>query len=156
MDVARFEDLKEEFDSITKRVVWATVTTIDRQDRPRSRILHPIWEGATGWIATTRRSHKSKHLERNPYVSVTYWDQQHQQVVAECKAEWQDDAATKTRIWKLFETTPEPVGFNPATFWPSASDASFGALKLVPWRIEVSALADMAKGKPPRVWHAKR
>jgi hypothetical protein len=152
MDVARFDDLKGEFDDITRRVVWATVTTVDRNNRPRSRILHPIWEGNTGWVATTRHSHKAKHLARNPFVSVTYWDQAHQQVMAECRAEWCDDAPTRQRIWKLFETTPEPIGFNPALFWPSVTDASFGVLRLTPWRIEVSALADMAKGKPARVW----
>jgi hypothetical protein len=38
------------------RIVWATVSTVDRQGRPRSRILHPYWiwdsEELVGWIAT--------------------------------------------------------------------------------------------------------
>ena len=28
----------------------------------------------------------------------------------------------------------------------------FDVLKLTPWRIEISAIADMAQGKPPLVW----
>jgi len=154
MDVAAFDDIREAFDRITRRVVWATVTTLDRQNRPRSRILHPVWEVSTGWIATGRSSHKAKHLAHSPYVSVTYWDQAHEQVMAECKAEWIDDAATKQRLWTLLETTPEPVGYNPGLFWTSAADEGFGALRLTPWRIEIGSLAAMAQGKPPSVWRA--
>jgi hypothetical protein len=29
-------------------------------------------------------------------------------------------------------------------------DPTFGALKLTPWRIELSALSDLFEGKPPR------
>ena len=63
-----------------KRIVWCSVATVDAKGRPRQRILHPIWEGPVGWIATGRHSHKEKHLAKNPYVSLSYWDQQHQQV----------------------------------------------------------------------------
>jgi hypothetical protein len=37
-----------------------------------SRVLHPIWEGSTGWILTHRGSHKSKHLAANPHTSLAY------------------------------------------------------------------------------------
>ncbi len=34
----------DEFLDIAHRIVWASVATVDRRDRPRSRVLHPIWE----------------------------------------------------------------------------------------------------------------
>ena len=153
MEVENFSNLEQKFREITDRIVWCTVTTVDRQGRPRSRILHPVWEGSTGWIATGRHSHKAKHLAENPYVSLTYWDPQHEQTIIECKAEWQDDQATRDRIWNLLKETPEPVGYDPIAFWPGGpSDESFGVLKLTPWRLEVWGLAAMAQGESPQVW----
>ncbi len=91
MDIASFAEIEEEFVARVSRIVWCTVATVDRQGRPRSRILHPIWEGSTGWIATGRHSLKEKHLAANAYVSLSYWDQEHQQVYVDAKAEWIDD-----------------------------------------------------------------
>jgi general stress protein 26 len=152
MDVASFAEVAEKFREITERIVWCTVTTVDRQGRPRSRILHPVWEGPVGWIATGRHTHKAKHLAGNPYVSLTYWDPQHEQTIIECRAEWQDDQATRDRIWELLKTTPEPVGYDPKLFWPSSTDPGFGVLKLTPWRLEVWSLQAMAKGERAQVW----
>jgi general stress protein 26 len=155
-DVNTFAEIEQQFNDITRRVVWATVTTVDARNRPRSRILHPVWQGSTGWIATGRHSHKARHLASNPFISCTYWDQQHQQVMAECEAHWADDLATRTRIWRLLETTPEPVGYNPALFWKDGPESpDFGVLQLQPWRIEVWSLTDMAQGKPPLVWRGQ-
>ena len=155
MDVASFAEIEEKFKETTQRVVWCTVTTMDRQNRPRSRILHPVWDGATGWIATGRESHKAKHIANNPFVSLSYWDQQHEQVQVECKAEWPEDQAAKDQLWDLLKTTPEPVGYDPVAFWPSAEDPSFGALKLTPWRIEVWSVVAMGSGDTPQVWSQK-
>ena len=153
MDVANFSDIQADFDARVQRIVWCTVTTIDGKGRPRSRILHPVWQGSTGYIATGRDSFKAKHIAKHPHVSPTYWDPQHQQVHAECKASWVDDAAGKQRIWDLFKNTPMPYGYDPAMFWPGGpTDAAFGVLKLDPWRVELSALGDMMTGAHPRVW----
>jgi general stress protein 26 len=152
MDVASFADIEAKFNTITQRVVWCTLTTIDRQNRPRARILHPVWEGTTGWIATGRQSHKAKHIAHNPFVSLSYWDQQHEQVMAECHAEWIDDQAAKASLWDLLKSTPEPVGYDPSLFWKSPEDETFGALKLTPWRLEVWSLEAMSKGEPALVW----
>lgn len=148
----QFADIEAKFREITTRIVWCTVTTVDTRGRPRSRILHPVWDGATGWIATGRHSHKAKHLAANPYVSLTYWDPKHEQTIIDCKAEWQDDLDTRAWLWNLLKTTPEPVGYDPSAFWKAHTDDSFGALRLTPWRLEVWSLAAMAQGKPPEVW----
>ena len=156
MDVASFDEIKDEFNARVSRIVWCTVTTVDAKGRPRARMLHPMWDGSTGYIATGRDSFKAKHIGANPYVSLSYWDQQHQQVYAECKATWEDNPAEKQRVWDLFKNTPLPYGYDPAMFWPGGvTDPSFGLLKLAPWRLEISAIQDMMTGQPPKVWRGK-
>jgi general stress protein 26 len=155
MEVASFDDIADEFNARVARIVWCTVATVDRKGRPRTRILHPIWEGPTGWIATGRHSHKAKHLAHNPYVSLSYWDQQHQQIYADCRAQWVDDPATRRRIWDLYKNTPPPLGYDPAIIpaWKDGPDSpEFGVLKLMPWRIELFAIGQMATGQEPAVW----
>lgn len=154
MDVATFAEIQDDFLDRVSRIVWSTVTTVDRKGRPRSRILHPLWEGSTGWIATGRQSFKSKHIANNPYVSVSYWDQDHQQVYADCRSEWEDDPAEKRRLWQLYKDTPPPLGYDLGMFWPAGpDDPTLGLLKLTPWRIELWSLQDMMQGKPATVWH---
>ena len=58
------------FIEMAHSIVWASVATVDSDSRPRSRILHPIWEWdgtrMTGWIATSPLSPKAAHLEAHP------------------------------------------------------------------------------------------
>jgi general stress protein 26 len=152
MDVASFAEIQEEFMNRVHRIVWCTVATVDTKDRLRSRILHPLWEGPTGWIATSRHSLKEKHLAHNPYVSLTYWDPQHQQIYADCKAEWEESSVEKGRLWDLFKSTPPPLGYDLGLFWKGPEDPNYGLLKLTPWRIELSSLNDLLAGLPPKVW----
>ena len=153
MDVDSFADIEAEFMERISRIIWCTVTTVDRQGRPRGRLLHPIWEGSTGWIATGRTSFKSKHLSENPYVSLSYWDPKHEQVYADCNTRWIEDHAEKQRLWDLFKSTPEPLGYDPGLFWKGGpEDPEFGLLKLEPWRLELWSIGDMMQGKQPRVW----
>lgn len=156
MDVASFDEIRDRFVAITERIVWCTVCTVDRKGRPRSRILHPIWDGTTGWIATGRHTLKAKHIAANPYVTLCYWDPDHEQVMADCRAEWQDDDDSKAWLWNELKSRPEPVGYDPTIFWDAPSDPNFGALRLDPWRIEVWSLADMSQGRPPRVFRPAR
>ena len=153
MDVASFGEIDDEFRARTERIVWCSVATVDRQGRPRTRVLHPIWEGSAGYIATGRHSFKERHLAENPYVSLSYWDAEQKQVYADCKAEWEDSAEEKRRIWELYKSTPPPLGYDPGMIWQGGpEDPGYGLLKLTPWRIEVSSIYDMVAGKPPLVW----
>ena len=65
MEVENFSVIEEEFQKRIAKIVWCTFTTIDTQGRPRSRMLHPVWEGSCGWIATGRQGLKAKHLANN-------------------------------------------------------------------------------------------
>ena len=152
MRVKSFVDIEEEFNKRVNRIVWCTVATVDRQGRPTSRILHPIWEGSTGWILTGRDSPKAAQIEANPFVSLSYWDQQHEQIYVECRAEFEEDAAEKSRMWELFKGTPEPMGYDPGLFWKDAEDPTYGALKLAPWRVVLFSLNDLFTGKEAQVW----
>jgi general stress protein 26 len=155
MEVKNFSEIEDEFQARVKRIVWCTVATVDRKGRPRTRILHPIWEGTTGWIATGRETLKTKHLAANPYVSCSYWDQQHQQIYVDAKAEWVDDKGEKDRIWDLYGATPPPLGYNLGMIWQGGKDdPTYGLLKLAPWRIELWGLNDLMTGKEHQVWRA--
>src|SRR4051812_43774522 len=103
MDVQSFAEIEQEFIARVHKIVWCNVATIDTQNRPRSRVLHPYWEGTTGWIITRRHSLKEKHLAHNPYVSLAYVADPIYPVYADCIAEWDDDLAAMQRIWDLFK-----------------------------------------------------
>ena len=81
-EAASFQEIAATFDERVRRIVWCTVTTVDTKGRPFSRILHPFWEGAVGWIATGRETLKTKHLAKNPMVAASYWDPSHDTVIA--------------------------------------------------------------------------
>jgi len=153
--VSSFDEIEAEFQRRISRIVWCTMATIDPGNRPRSRILHPVWEGSTGWIFTNRHSPKERHIAHNPHVSLCYWDPAHEQIYAECKVAWMDDVAEKKRLWELFKSTPPPLGYDPILFWPGGStDATFGVLKLSPWRIEMSSLAEMTTDTV-KIWRSQ-
>jgi len=150
-----FDEIAKTFDERVSRIVWCTVTTVDTKGRPFSRILHPVWEGATGWIATGRNTLKAKHLAGNAMLALSYWDAQHDTVIAQCRGEWCDDVATKHRIWDLLASTPPPVGYDPGLFFKEGKDSpEYGVLKLTPTRVELWAGQDMMQGNPPTVWRA--
>ena len=154
IDISSFEEIRAEFMRRVEQVVWCSMATNDARNRLRSRIVHPVWEGASGWILTRRHSPKEKHLAHNPYVSLSYWDPRQQQVHVEAVAEWVDADAEKRRVWDLVKKTPEPVGYDPALIWNAGpADPTYGVLKLTPWRIEVSSLAELMTGKA-MIWKA--
>lgn len=152
MDVASFADIEQEFHNRVSKIVWCTLTTVDRKGRPRTRIVHPFWEGSTGYVLTGRHSFKTKHLDRNPYVSAAYWSAEHGLVVADCRTSWEEAPAEKARIFRLFKETPPPYGYDPALFGMSHENPESGVLVLTPWRVELHGLTELMQQKPPLVW----
>jgi general stress protein 26 len=148
-----FDAIAEEFAARTRRIVWCTVATVDEKGRPRTRILHPIWEGTQGWIATARHSLKEKHLAGNPNVSLSYWDAEQQNVYVEATAAWEDDPGERRRIWELYKSAPPPLGYDIGDFFPGGPEGgAWGLLKITPRRIELSGMADGPAAR--RVWRA--
>jgi general stress protein 26 len=146
-----FSEIENEFMQRVRDKVWCSVATVDRAGRPRSRVLHPVWEGATGWVLTNAGSHKAKHLAANAYLSCAYVDAERPMYV-DCHAAWVDDPAEKRRVWEFVKAqTPEPYGYDPAFIWQSAENERLAVLRLTPWRIEiVTALAGQLPER--KVW----
>ena len=131
------------FVDMAHRIVWATVATVDRNDSPRTRVLHPIWEwngtSLTGWIATTPQSPKATDLAHNNMVSLTYWDPSQDVATAECATSWITDDQGRHQAWERFANAPEPVGYDPSMIptWTDPDAEAFGVLELTPQRLRV-------------------
>ena len=144
------------FVAMAHRIVWCSAATVDRNGRPRSRILHPIWQwdgqNLIGWIATSPTPIKRTSLAHSPYISLNYWTPNHDTCAAECKATWILDDETRAMVWNTFLHGPEPVGYNPATIpvWTSPTAPTFAALRVEPWRLRVL----LGQGGPVLNWRA--
>ena len=131
------------FVEMAHRIVWCSAATVDVQGRPRSRILHPLWQWDSrqlvGWVATSPTPIKRAHLETHPYMSMNYWSPSHDTCVADCRAQLALDDETRTMVWKLFVHAPSPVGYDPAIVpaWKSPTSEAFAVLRLEPWRLRV-------------------
>ena len=136
---AELADVEAEFGQRTRRIVWCTLATVAPDGRPWTRIVHPIWEGATGWVATGRHGLKAAHLAHEPRVSLTYWNAVHDVVTVQADATWADDPPTRARVWELFRSAEPPLGYDPAAFWPDPAAA--GVLRLDATRIDLLGLA---------------
>lgn len=141
------------FVDMAHRIVWCTVATLDASGRPRTRILHPIWEwdgeSLTGWIATAPTPVKVAGLEATPNLSLTYWDETQDTCTADCRAEWIFDDADRQALWARFVDGPEPVGYDPAMIPPWADgplSPAFAGLRLEPYRLRVMPGSAMLDG----------
>lgn len=131
------------FVDIARRVTWATLTTVDTMDRPRSRVVRPLWEygadGLTGWVLGRWNRISRKRLTHTRLVSLSYWHPAHGTAVAQCEADWADDHE-RHRVWRLATRTPPPHGFDPATVWPAGMDSPDCALlRLCPCQVMSAA-----------------
>lgn len=137
------KEIAPAFVEMAHKIVWASAATVDGKGRPRSRVLHPIWqwdgENLVGWIATGPTPMKRAHLEASPYISLNYWSPSQDTCVAECKTTWAFDDETRTMVWNLFLNAPAPVGYDPKIIpqWTSPTCEAFAALRLEPWRLRV-------------------
>lgn len=139
-----YEEICPAFVEMAHRIVWCSAATVDRAGRPRSRILHPIWEwdgeALVGWIGTSRTPIKDAHLAASPNISLNYWDPSHDTCTAECHTEWIEDEVGRRRVWDLLKHGPAPVGYDPAMIpaWRAGPlNSPFVGLKLDPWRLRV-------------------
>jgi hypothetical protein len=153
MEIKDFAEIEEEFLQRVRRMIWCSAATVDGRGRPRSRILHPLWDGATGWICTHRSSYKSQNLAHHPYVSLAYITEITRPVYADCETAWVEDPGEKRRVWNKFKNTPEPLGFDPAVDFISPDHEIFGLLKLTPWRIALVTFPAPSHAEGQRIWH---
>lgn len=157
--MSEFRDVANAFVEMAHSIVWCAAATVDTDNRPRTRVLHPIWtldgDDLVGWIATGPTPVKLSHLAHSPNISLNYWTESHDTCVAECSTEWFTDEPTKQRIWDLFKNAPAPVGYDPAIIPPWAegpSSPAFAALKLTPWHLRVFPGAALMGGAEILSW----
>ncbi|QGG94909.1 pyridoxamine 5'-phosphate oxidase family protein [Actinomarinicola tropica] len=151
--MAALETVAPAFVEMAHRIVWCVAGTTDPRGRPRTRVLHPIWEwsGAqlTGWIATSPLSPKAHDLAAMPRMSVTYWSPDQDTCTAECSAEWQTSEDALAKGWQRFAQASPPVGYDPAIIpaWDSPTSPAFGILRLIPDRLRVQPASLMTTGE---------
>lgn len=141
MRAESFAAIEQQFIDRVHAMVWCSAATVDADGRPRSRVVHTIWDGQTGWAVTRSGTPKLGHLAANPHVSLAYTSDLLHPVYADCLARWEDDPATKRHVWDLFLGAPPPLGFDPASMFGSVDDPGYGVLRLTPYRI---ALEDVS------------
>lgn len=134
----------EAFVEVAHRIVWATVATVDRRNRPRTRILHPYWEWdgerLVGWCGTFPTPLKRAHLRHSPYTSLTYWTPDHDTATADCETELVFEDDVRERVWNRFKELEPPLGYDPAEMPPwkdGPTGQGFAVLRFEPWRLKV-------------------
>jgi Pyridoxamine 5'-phosphate oxidase len=144
--VAPLRTVAPAFVEMANRMVYATLATVDRRGRPRSRIVHTLWEwdekSLVGWVGSIVTPMKRAHLEANPYVSCNYWDgvEAYDTCTAECRAELLLDDESRREGWERFKAIPPPLGYDPAIIpqWKDGpTSPAFGVLRLEPWHLRV-------------------
>ncbi|MBJ7338636.1 pyridoxamine 5'-phosphate oxidase family protein [Mycolicibacterium sp.] len=156
------DEIAPAFRDMAHSIVWASVATVDRDGRPRTRILHPIWEWDSkelfGWIATVPTPLKRAHLDAHPEMAVSYWTPSQDTCSAECAVQWHTDDDTRRLVWDRFANGPEPVGYDPfiIPMWREGPTSDqFAVLRLTPYRLRVMAGTVMTAGEgEPLAWAA--
>ncbi len=150
----QLSDVAPSFVEMAHRIVWATAATVEPTNRPRTRILHPIWEWdgerLVGWIATSPTNRKQADRAHSPSMSLTYWHPDHDVATADCDAELLDeDDDVRIEVWRKFAEGPAPVGYDPAIIPPwrdGPTSPAFAAVRLDPWRLRVMPGTVMTAG----------
>jgi hypothetical protein len=153
-----YTELAPDVRELTDRIIWCVLATVGPDDRPRSRIVHPVWshtDPPTGYLASRPTPLRRRHLASHRHVTCAYWTPAHDAVYIDAEAAWLTGPDERRAAWDFFAATPEPVGFDPATIWPNGPDAAdFGVIRLRPYRILVARAAAMAAGDPSPMWTA--
>ncbi len=120
MSSHHLEEIGPAFVEMAHKIAWATVATVDIQNRPRTRVLHPLWEFTdgvlSGIIATGPTPTKRADLDHSPYLSCGYWIPEQDVCRADCEVEWATDDETCEQAWQAFKDAPRPMAMTPPSF----------------------------------------
>jgi general stress protein 26 len=132
-----FGAIAEAFAQRIRQAVWCNAATIDRQGRPRSRVIHPIWDGTVGYVTSAVRTAKLQQIAAVPWISLAYIMEPFRPTYIECAATVQNDRETRHMVWDLFAQTPEPLGGDLSATWGAVDNPDYVIVRLEPWRIEL-------------------
>ncbi|MDZ4719203.1 MAG: pyridoxamine 5'-phosphate oxidase family protein [Roseiflexaceae bacterium] len=107
MEVTSFADIQVEFMERVSEAIYGVMATVDCQNRPRTPIMHFVWNDPIGWVISWPESYKAKHLNDNPAVSLAYIHNTEKPVYVDGIAEWIDTVEEKQRIWDLHRATTQ-------------------------------------------------
>lgn len=149
MRVTSFADIEAEFIARAHRMVYAALATTGPGGRPRTRVVHTVWDGATGWAVTFPGLPKEMDIRRNPFVSLAYVAEPQAPAYAECTAGFVDDPASKRSVWEFTKNLDAPAGYDPAIMYSGADDPKLLLIRFTPWRIRLS---NAGKPDEDRIW----
>lgn len=147
--VQDFAGIQDTFFDYVREIKYATMTTVDRRNRPRNRILFPVWEVVDGvprgWLAVYKTPVKAAHLANNPHTTYSYWSPRQNAVFVDSVSTWAEDAAAREYAWDLYvKGGPPGVGYDPATYWRGGpTDPKYHVLRIDPWRIQLVRGTDL-------------
>ena len=151
-------DVLADFHTHAARIVWCNVASVGPDGRPRSRLLHPVWERVddrlVGWVLTNptpiKHARTSRRIRTCPAATG----------IPSTTRPWPSAAprGTTTSPPSGPPSSPPtpPMGYDPAVLgiWDGPDDPSCAAIRLDPWQVVVRTLPEMTEGKRPRVWRA--
>ncbi|MFC3890690.1 pyridoxamine 5'-phosphate oxidase family protein [Lentzea rhizosphaerae] len=154
LTVSSFADIEEKFFEYVADIKYCTMITVDKRNRPRARVLLPIWEVVdgrpVGWLAAYKTPVKVAHLARNPHATFSYWSPRQNVVHVDTVSLWVDDPEIKRDVWALYRKgSPFPVGYDPITYWKGGpEDPEYHVLRMEPYRVQVVRGTDLQS----RIW----
>ncbi|MER5253529.1 MULTISPECIES: pyridoxamine 5'-phosphate oxidase family protein [unclassified Streptomyces] len=147
--VSDFSELRDTFFSYVRDIKYATMITVDRANRPRARVLLPVWEivdgRPLGWLAAYKTPVKTAHLADNPHTTYSYWNPRQNTVHVDALSAWADDEASRRHAWDLYTRGGPPgVGYDPVHYWRGGpEDPEYHVIRIEPWRIQLVRGSDL-------------
>ncbi|HEY9329955.1 MAG TPA: pyridoxamine 5'-phosphate oxidase family protein [Streptomyces sp.] len=144
-----FTDVQDTFFSYIRDIKYATMITVDRRNRPRARVLLPVWEIAdgrpVGWLAAYRTPVKAAHLAHSPYTTYSYWNPRQNTVHVDALSIWAETGTDRQHAWDLYlEGGPPGVGYDPVHYWRGGpEDPEYHVIRIEPWRIQLVRGSDL-------------
>lgn len=154
--VATFATIEDSFLGYIRDIKYSTMVTVDRNGRPRARVMLPIWEVVdgrpVGWLAGYKTPVKAAHLAHNPHGTYSYWSPRQNALHIDAVSSWIDDPAVKDYGWQLYcAGSPKGVGYDPVRFWRGGpTDPEYNVLRIDPWRVQVVRGTDLSS----RIWQS--
>ncbi|MFI6284916.1 pyridoxamine 5'-phosphate oxidase family protein [Streptomyces sp. NPDC051018] len=147
--VSEFSGIQDAFFRYVGDIRYATMVTVDAENRPRGRILLPVWEVVdgkpVGWLAAFRTPVKVAHLANNPHTTYAYWSPRQNAVFVDSVSTWAEDEQSRRHAWDLYvRGGPPGVGYDPIRYWKGGpDDPEYGVIRIDPWRIQLVRGTDL-------------
>ncbi|MEV5978122.1 MULTISPECIES: pyridoxamine 5'-phosphate oxidase family protein [Streptomyces] len=144
-----FAEIQDTFFGYVREIKYATMITVDRANRPRARVLLPVWEVVdgvpVGWLAAYRTPVKTAHLAHSPHTTYSYWSPRQNTVHVDALSAWAEDEASRHHAWDLYRRGGPPgVGYDPVHYWRGGpDDPGYHVIRIEPRRIQLVRGSDL-------------